>query len=411
MLSTSDTKPACEAHVGLTRRLRKEVGAGLEYLWELSGSLRLNLADAVLVEGTERETGLPMATFYFGHYDNFAFVLSRLYSEHQIVEKHTRINSLRVKQWTGRYENSADLLCVDVELLYCSMLRADGFLQIPQWIRQKYVIPDSWEKVLASFRRNTRKTDLRKVRKYGFTYQITKSDADFEHFYHHMYVPYLSKRFGDEVIIEPAWKVLRQCQKGELMHIVRDGHVVAAVLLHQLGTRLAYVWVGVPDDLDDELYMGAFSAMYYFTIHHGYSRGCEEIDFLGSRPLLNDGLFRYKRKWGTFVEDSPVPRGDILLKPLQFTAPVQSFFHNNKFIVRDGKDLVGKVLLNHEPATKEQVENLWCQYQTKGLRELRVFSLEGFDSEAYNWADDGSVSMRLIDLSDLPDPGQAFCRV
>jgi hypothetical protein len=398
------------ARIGFLRRLRKDVGGVLEYLWELSGSLRLARADALLVEGRERDTGLPLTAFYFGHYDNYEFLCGRIFSDFRIIEKHERIHSLFVKRWIARYARRASLLLLDVELLYCRLLSTQSYLEIPQWIRQKYRIPETWEEVLGTFRKNTKRVDLRKVRQFGLSYRITREERDFEEFYHRMYVPYLTKRFEGEVIIEPEWKVLRQCRKGEIMQILRDEQVVAAVVLHCLKGRLAYVWVGVPEDLDDELCAGAFSGMYYFTIQYGFQCGCQEIDFLGSRPLLNDGLFRYKRKWGTFVEDSPVPRGDILLKPLAFSEPVKSIFRQNYFIVRDGKSLAGKVLLAEGPGTSKQLKGIFDLYFANGLTSLKVFSVSGFEEEAWRWAEESGEAIRLVDLGEVPNRHESFCR-
>jgi len=396
--------------ISFPRRLRKDVGAGLEHLWELSGSLRLARVDALLVEGTERETGLPLTAFYLGHYDNYEFVFRRVFSDFRIIEKREGIHSLFIRRWIRRYAQRASLLLLDVELLYGKLLSTRSYLEIPQWIRQKYRVPETWQEVLGTFRKNTKRVDLRKVRKFGLSYRITREERDFEEFYHRMYVPYLTKRFEGEVIIEPEWKVLRQCRKGEIMQILRDDQVVAAVLLHCLDGRLAYVWVGVPEDLDDDLYAGAFSGMYYFTIQYGFQQGCREVDFLGSRPLLNDGLFRYKRKWGTFVEDSPVPRGDILLKPLVFSEPVKSIFRHNYFIVRDGKSLAAKVLLGEGPGTSKQLRGLFDQYFTAGLTRLKIFSLAGFEEEAWRWAEEAGEAIQLVDLRDVPSPHESFCR-
>jgi hypothetical protein len=407
----TELRPPADGRVGLARRLRKGVGAALEYAWELSGSLRHYRADAVLVTGEERETGLPFTSFYFGHYDNFAFIFGRAYRDYEVVLERRGVSSLYAKRWAARFRDRVALLCIDVELLFSRTLGAELYLVIPPWVRQKYDVPDSWDGVLASFRKNTRKTDLRKVRKYGLTYRITQSERDYREFYHWMYVPYLRKRFGDEVIIEPEWKVLRQCRKGALMHIVRDDRVVAAVLLHRLGGRLAYVWVGVPDGLDAELRHGAFSALYYYTIMYGYRHGCDEIDFLGSRPLLNDGLFRYKRKWGTYVEDSPVPRGDILLAPVRFSEPVKSFFRRNHFIVRDGSALVGKILVHGAAQSEDELARTYTRLYTRGLRGLKLYSLGGFPPEAYTWAEREGAALRLIDLSGSPDPADAFSRL
>ena len=409
-LPRSEIRPARDTHIGPVRRLRRDAGAFLEYLWELSASVRRHRAAAILFEGKEATTGLPITAFYFGHGDNYAFLLNRLCTEHRVIERRERLHPLGVRRWVAQFSARASLLCADVELLPSRLLPADSFLRVPQWVRQKYAVPGTWAELLGSLRKNTRATDLRKVRKYGFTYRITSAEEEFRAFYSRMYVPYLRGRFAEEAIIEPEWKVLRQCRKGELLQVLREGRLVAAVLLHRLAGRLAYVWVGVPEDVEGDLFRGAFSALYYFTLLYGFECGCREIDFLGSRPLLNDGLFHYKRKWGTHVEDSPVPRGDILLRPVIFDEAVRGFFASNSFIVRDGAELVGKVLLEGAPVTRSRLEEVLDQLHTSGLREIKVFSMSGFEPEALSWAAGPDVPLRLRDLGDSSDPARDFCR-
>jgi hypothetical protein len=406
----SPKKPKPVSPISFPRRIRKNIGAFLEYLWELSGSIRLNKVEAVLIEGVEKHSGATLTCFYLGHYDNYAFLLNHLYSSYGVKEKYTRINSFRARKWINRYKDKVDLLFIDLELLYCKILSDYNFLEVPQWVRQSFDVPDTWEEVLAQFRKNTKKTDLRKVRKYGFTYRITKDEENYKIFYHTMYKPYLEKRFGDAVLIEPEWKVLRQCRKGELMQIVRDDKVVSCVLLHLLNVRLAYVWVGVPDDLDPDLANGAFSALYYFTILYGYEKGCREIDFLGSRPLLNDGLFRYKRKWGMRVQDSPVPRGDILLRPRRLDGPVANLFSNNSFITRDGSGICGKILYNIQKLSLPHLQDLLENQDTPGLTRLKIYAMKGIDDEARAWAIVHNSEVTLFDLSDSHAPQEVFCK-
>lgn len=151
--------------------------------------------------------------------------------------------------------------------------------------------------------------------------------------------------------------------------------------------------------------------MYYYTILHGYETGCEEVDFLGTRPVLNDGLFRYKRKWGTRVEDSPIPRGDILIRPLCFDDGVRSIFRENPFVVRDGAGLVGKILLDDGVAGRDDLESLLARFNTPGLRGLKVFSTGGFEADASRWANAPEILLSLFDLSASPDPAGDFCRL
>jgi hypothetical protein len=405
-------RPIISKQLGFFRGFRKKTGWYLEYLWHLTESLRACRCNAIWLEGEERITGETVRVFYFGHGENYEFILKRIYAEYRTISIKKNILAFNIKKWVRKSTEGVDLIFCDVALLYTLMLPREEYLEIPHWIRQRYTVPDTWEAVLQSFRKNTRKTDLRKVRKYKFSYTISTAEEDYKSFYHTMHVPYLRKRFDDLVIIEPEWKFLRQCRKGHLMQIIRDGEVVAAVLLHMADGRLAYVWVGVPENIEGDMFNGAFSALYYYTILHGYMNGCHEIDFLGTRPVLNDGLFRYKRKWGTHVQTSPVPRGDMLLKPLRLSAPVKRFFANTFFITKDKKNnkLNGKILVDSHQVTKDDIQELINNYRTDGLNKLYIYFCDGFNANQSQWIESNFSDVKLVDLALISNPADGFCR-
>jgi hypothetical protein len=396
--------------VSFPRKFRNYFGGSLEYLWDLSRSIRIYKVQAIILQGTEKYSGRIMNCFYLGHRENFAFIFGLVYSNFSIKERYEDISSLKAEKWIKKFQDKVDLLVVDLELIYSKFLAKHNFMEIPPWVHQKLFIHDEWNAVLNKFRKNTKKTDIRKVRKYNFSCRITRNEDDFRKFYHNIYRPYLEIRFKDAAIIEPEWKVMRQCKKGELMQIMRGDVMVAGVVLHAFEKRLAYVWAGVPENIDSEICKGAFSAIYYFTIIYGFNKGCNEIDFLASRPLLNDGVFRYKRKWGTEVKNSQIPRGDILLKPLCFGQPVVSFLTHNHFVVRDGINLIGKILSDRKPLGEKDIEHIHEYYSTEGLDHIKVFSMAGFDEKAKIRAEDTSLKIKLVDLSSASSPHKIFCR-
>ena len=405
----NDRKPRNSRRTSAFYRMRKNIGAALEYIWEVSASMRNLQVDVVIIEGAEKFSRYKIRTLYIGRYENYAFMLNLIYEKYAVTRKHSKIPVVGFFKWFSAYRHSVDLVILDTELLLSRLYQGPSWLVIPQWIRQKYAVPDSWDEALSKFRKNTKKTDLRKVRKYMFSYRITREKSDYENFYEKLYKPYLEKRFNDQVIIESKSKVLRQCRKGELMHIIRAGEVVAAAVLHSSEGRLAYVWVGVPDHIVGEMSKGAFSALYYFTILHGFNTGCHEIDFLGTRPLLNDGLFQYKRKWGTIVQRSPIPRGDILLKPARLTSAVESFLSHNNFIVREGKNLVGKIFHSEGILDRDILAGIVSRCATDGLNALKIFCLMGYRSGTVEWARSQDENVVLIDLKNAANPVKSYC--
>ena len=386
---------------------RAYVGTGLEYLWELSSSIRSYKVDVVIVTGQEKHCKKPLRTLYIGNNENFAFIFNKIYSSFEVTKKRTDSNAFHTRKWICEYRNSVDLIVIDVELLFSNLLPKREFLGIPQWLKQKFSVPDTWEDVWNSFRKNTKK-ELRRILKYGFTYKMTRSERDFKIFYHQMYAPYIKKRFGDEAVVVSERKFLRQCSKGELMMLSRDGKVILGTLLLSFAGRLATIWGGVSDKVAPNMLKGAFSALDYFIILHGYERGCHTISFGLSRPLLNDGCFRYKRKWGTIIEKTLFPRADILIKPLSSIAPITSFFAHNPFITGDGKYLVGKILFDKDKVTETNINHCLKYYSTNGLNCLKLFSLHGFEDAAKKSAKFYSKEIRLFDLSHSSNPAQDF---
>jgi hypothetical protein len=314
-------------------------------------------------------------------------------------------------KWIRKYHDTVDLIFADVEMLFCKILPRREFIQIPQWVLQIFEIPDTWEAVLGSFRRSAGK-ELKRFLKRNFTYKIIRSNENFKSFYHRMYLPYIKERFGSLAIIDSERKFFRTCRGGgELLVLSRDDRVLLYVLLRDLSGRLVSEFVGVSDKVQPEMLQGAFDVSDYFTILYGYEQSCHTVDFGPSRSFLNDGVFRYKRKWGTHIKKFPYPLGDIILKPIAFKAAVRSFFVHNPFIARDGKKLVGKILFDQHKVSKIDIERCLKYYFTEGLDCLKIFSLLGFENGTKEWADTTHKAIRLHDLSHSPSSAEDFCRL
>ena len=228
---------------------------------------------------------------------------------------------------------------------------------------------------MKNFRKDAKRSDLKKIRKHGFTFRLSSSEEDFAVFYDTMYRPYITGRFRDAALIVPRAEFLHQCRMGKLLQVSLAGRIVSTALLQKVFGNLAFVWVGIADWNQETMRKGAFSALYFFTIQHGFEQGCRVIDFGPTRPLLNDGVFRFKRKWGTFVKERKSPEAGILLKPLRFTPQTTSFLMNNPFICSEKRGLSGKILLGEGLAGKEDLENILKYYHIHGLSQLKVFSL------------------------------------
>lgn len=204
---------------------------------------------------------------------------------------------------------------------------------------------------------------------------------------------------------------MRAGREGGLIEIVRDESVVASGLLVDSGSTLCLTWAGMSQEVSPEKLEGAFAALYYFTILHGYELGRDYVWFGQSRPLANDGVFRYKRQWRTRVIATSEILGDILIQPLSFSGPVQSVFANNCFIIETSSGLVARILLAGRVADTTEIRDLSRRYGTEGVDRLEIFSLLGFEkSDGEETLDDGTV-VRRVDLSRSRNPALDFCQM
>jgi hypothetical protein len=405
-----DTNPTRRGPYAALARVKHKLARIQEKATELASSAARHQAKAVLLVGTEKHTRQPVTTGYFGSGENLRYVSELLYDDVELAEEKPGLKSWQASGWLRRHAERADLLVADLPWPYQKALRRARFIEVPTWVQQKLPLAGSWDGVLARFRKNTKSTDLRKIRKYQLDYRTTSEPSEVERFYDWMYLPYIQRRFGDLADIEPRGRIVYCGSTGTLLQVVRDHQVVAAVVLLEWEKCLNFLWVGVPEGLSAEMSEGAFSALYYYSIRYGHERGCHEIDLSGTRPLLNDGVFRYKRKWGASVHDG-WSRDALSLRPQRFTPGVCSFLANHPWIVRQGDGLSGKVVFQQGALSVEAVDRCVETYSCAGLVSLQLFSFDGVDDQARRWvADHPDHPVKLIDLSQTADPVQAFCR-
>ena len=172
---------------------------------------------------------------------------------------------------------------------------------LSQWVPLKLNIPDSWEDVIKSFPKNLQKK-LNRILKQGYQYYIANTDNIFQYFYYAMYVPYTQARFGDAAILYSPGKFKKILQQGEILLLFRDNRVVLGTLNKYENERLLSICAASADNIQPEMFKGAAEAMDFFSILSAFEKGCNIVDFLGSRPLLDNGAFRYKRKWGAHLD-------------------------------------------------------------------------------------------------------------
>ena len=404
----SATRPAIVGRSGSLARVRADLERRYAESREYLESAANRQASALLVSGAEKYSGVPLTSLYFGSGNHLAYVLGLLYREYRIEEEHRHLHAWQARRWVENYRNKVDFIAADLPWPYHHVLAGRGMLEAPAWVNQKLQLPNTWEDVLAQLRSSARGEDLRKIRKHGLQYRVVRDEQAIRRFYHEMYVPHLTNRFGGAAYIEPEWRVQHCAESGALMQILRDGEVVAGQVLFGNRQSLQSLWTGTAGGQFGQQSQGVFPALYYFGVLYAFENGYREADYCGSRPLLSDGIFQLKRRWGGHVYDG-WSRDTLFFLPTHMGQGNLGFLTRHPLIARCGHELVGKVCFGSEPIQPEDVARAEQVYSTAGLREIRLYSLQP-PSQAAIDAALATPGIELVDLSCEEQPAAAYCR-
>lgn len=361
------------------------------------------------ISGSERSSGELLRTSYLGTRNHLAYVQAWIYREHSLLEVPRTGTVWGARHWARENGPQADLLVADLPSPYHRLLSRQCFLECPAWLNQRLPLGRTWEAVKAGFRRSAKTTVLRRIRKHQLDARFTREPRAVVEFYEEMYVPYLQRRFREAAFIEPFHR-LRWCvDNGNLLQIVRDNQVIAAAVLYGWGRTLDFLWVGLRNDLRDETSAGAFGALYYYGILHAFDQGYDEVDFSGTRALLNDGVYRFKRQWGAQIHDG-WSLDSLLVGPRNLGPAVAAFLERSPMIVRHPKGLEGKIVCANSAPTLDDLNRVESLYASEGIQVMKLFSLCAVEQQVVEAANRSDVGLQLLDLSRDPNPLQTLCR-
>jgi hypothetical protein len=119
--------------------------------------------------------------------------------------------------------------------------------------------------------------------------------------------------------------------------------------------------------------------LYYFAVRYLAEKRFLSVSLGLSRAFLNDGVLRYKRKWGQKLVATAPDR--IALKIVADTPASRSLLENNPFIFEESGELCGAVFLaDGGRVTAESAKRLKRQYAHDGLSKLILFRPHSGDS-------------------------------
>lgn len=315
-----------------------------------------------------------VSVLYVGRRMNYAYLLRTMFEDHQVLEeKHS--NLLMFKKHMETMRKGSDVIIIDLGWPYNAFYNRKGeFLEIPDWVNMVVELADDWESVVRNFRQSTRNNDLRLIRRNAYRFEVTNERRLIEQFYDDMYVPFVNFRHDEDPVFAPKKHVIQRATQGKLLHVLCGQKIVAAGVLFLEKETLYFLWMGLPPDCLEQPPEGAISALYYFGIKYAFDNDYKIVDFTGTRALLNDGAFRFKRKWGAQVEDTFSP-SSILMRPANNNENAATFCEYFPVLVRNGDGLEALFLRRDETVDEGTLNRLNKQYGCDGVDRMTVVEI------------------------------------
>lgn len=366
------------------------------------------------MHGVERTSGDKISVSYIGDKSSYEYVKSCLFESEPEICGHQRITWWSINRQVKNARLQTDLLIGDVDFPLDYFVSKKKALISPRWLKQKVFISDRWQDVLTNLRRKTRREALRSIRKHNLKARVVRDADSDRYFYDRLYKPYIHRRYGSQATVVDRRRFLSECANGQLIQILQDDKILGVVLVHISSQQLTIAWMGIDEEVSDTQLNGVTDALDLYSLMFAYTQGCTVMDMGGSRPLIDDGVLRYKKKWGAHVSQGLIPKGSVFYSPCRITPSLESFLENNPMILTDGKKLTcvsWKFIKEHAPTeidddTREldQFTETFNKMYIPGVDEFLCFLVfdEGVQYEHIGIIEDIPYKVSRISRSSIP---------
>lgn len=287
------------------------------------------------IDGRSRH-GDELVIYYIGKCEPTYYILDKFFEGVPNVKIERSIYLPQIKGELKAIEKRAHLIFVRLhKWLFFSLGR--NWIYMPEYIRQVLFLKDCDNQPEKAWKSRSVKDDLSTIRKYGYTYEVSKEPDDVDYFYHRMYIPF-SKNRHREGPIQSSIETAYESGSGGILFIKRDNERVAGLTFQRRNTTIVARMIGVLDGKNELFKQSVIGAVYYFLIKYAKECGYEKIDFDYATPILTDGILRYKNKWGMRVECNRWDNLRLGLRLSDFNESAKKVLCDNPMmIISDGR--------------------------------------------------------------------------
>ena len=323
-----------------------------------------------------KDTDLTVRCLFIDKKALSKYMMRRIYSGTPTIVKRWTIYVPSIKKIVRSPSHGIDMCVAVLPLSWEEKLGRLCDFKTQEWVRQSLPLSSSADVTNERLDRKLRETG-RRIKKEGFDCRISTDLDDFDSFYYDMYMPTAQKQFGDLANIEP-YEELKSTflnDRGILIFVTENGSPVAGSLRLFQDKALVGYRLGVLHGDQDYIKRGAESAIHYFTIRFAFENSRDLVDMLGSRPFLEDGVYRHKREWGAEVSHYGALKTWVFFFILDHGDKTSRLFEMNPLIIETKQGLMGLLgMIDKAVLSPEKKKELIKKYYAPGLKGLMLMS-------------------------------------
>jgi hypothetical protein len=295
--------------------------------------------NAYNISGIEKNSKKKVELLILGKKNTFSYILDLLFEKEPEIKKLKKIKIKDINEKMKKISSDFDAIFVKCDRFYSRILQKQGFMIIPRWINMSLDTSKNLEDIKKNFTRSA-KEDINKVKKYEYSYEFSEDIDKLRMFYSKMYLPHITKRYGDSAI-RVNFETLRHLflRNNKLMLIKLDNEYVFGTLFSVKKDKILATYAGLINSKTNLFKKGVSAAAYYFLIQWAKQNKIKYIDFGKCRAFLNDGGYKYKKKWGTNIKKAHFDSAGIFaFKKLSDKGSIKCFLKKNPFFyIEDNK--------------------------------------------------------------------------
>lgn len=349
--------------------------------------------EVATIRGKIRGSDQTAVMLYVGRGNNRAYLKGKLLVDAEVVSSEfAMLWSYHDLMKTA--EAKADFVFIDIGLPYqYGPIKGGDYLVLPDWINMIVPIEGDWDRVESGFNKTTRKL----IRRNPYSYEVSHDPDVIARFYDDYYMPYLTLRHEDAVV-EPRKAVERRARQGGVLRVMGDdGPVMAGVVYPEDGI-LYYLWLGMPEHHLDNPPEGALFASYYFVLRYAFENGFQAANWMGTRAFPTDGVFQFKRKWGTVAEDSFSP-DSILFKPVGNNLKTAAFAQTFPLIARRDGKLELLLCTVAETLSDTEIRRMISGYLCDGMDQITIAHITDAAEKQVATRSEAFPNLRIVETN------------